>query len=906
MGDNRPYDYVCAICDNGGTILSCKGKCLRSFHPIPDCELDCQSLGFTKETLKEIDSYLCSNCRHKQHQCFACGQLGSSDKSNREVYQCNVSDCGHHYHAKCVSYLIHPNNEIKSSLLAKDIKTGSSFTCPRHKCVICKGEESRKISGLQFALCRRCPVAYHRRCLPREILFEDRGSYLTRAWDDLLPDRVLIYCMKHRIDPILKTPKRNHLKFPQINTQQKIVVKSKFLSDLDKQPDKKRARISEKISLERENNILQREKQNGSDNYLDKGKHKVMDNNSDKGKPKVFENNSYRDKQKYPENNNFHKEKQISLGDNLYREKQKVSESEIAREANLYTSSFPEIDKDTENKIRDLWEKSLSSVTIESIRERFKMPLTHRGMTKHIDQSTTEDEIKANAKMIKDAFARVQNGELPDQVKKDCSEEVVLKVAKWKNKMNVYLAPFIHMNRYTSFGRHFTKVDKLVKIVERLQWYVQDGDMVVDFCCGSNDFSILMRDKLESVGKKCFFKNFDLQEPKNDFNFERRDWMTVQPDELPDGSRLIMGLNPPFGMKAGLANKFIDQALKFRPKIIILIVPKETQRLDEKAEYDLTWQDAYLLSGKSFYLPGSIDDEHNRMDQWNLNPPPLYLWSRKDWAPLHTEIADRHGHLSQVEEEEELEGQQLTLLNPNSSLMESEQALNPNSVPMESEQIMNPNSSPKESEEILKTNFNPKESEKSPKPNSNPKESDKCLNPHSKESKPKESSSSFLETEEESESESKEEDEEESESEEEENDYYDDDGQEGVKEKEEAPPAGSMIEEGEITDLPLAGEISKTVNNNNNDDEQDVSGELIFLADMDISSPEYGEFQSACTKGFETGSNYQNINKGFETGGSSKIQFDYGRFGSDSSDSPEHDDPLTLGWWSDEEDDDDE
>jgi hypothetical protein len=39
-----------------------------------------------------------------------------------------------------------------------------------------------------------------------------------------------------------------------------------------------------------------------------------------------------------------------------------------------------------------------------------------------------------------------------------------------------------------------------------------------------------------------------------------------------------MGLNPPFGLRASLANKFIDKALEFRPKLLILIVPPETQR----------------------------------------------------------------------------------------------------------------------------------------------------------------------------------------------------------------------------------------------------------------------------------------------------------------------------------------
>lgn len=52
----------------------------------------------------------------------------------------------------------------------------------------------------------------------------------------------------------------------------------------------------------------------------------------------------------------------------------------------------------------------------------------------------------------------------------------------------------------------------------------------------------------------------------------------------------IMGLNPPFGVKAALANRFINQALKFNPKILILIVPKETKRyysLFTLLEFDL-------------------------------------------------------------------------------------------------------------------------------------------------------------------------------------------------------------------------------------------------------------------------------------------------------------------------------
>ncbi|KAG0491273.1 hypothetical protein HPP92_004671 [Vanilla planifolia] len=82
---------------------------------------------------------------------------------------------------------------------------------------------------------------------------------------------------------------------------------------------------------------------------------------------------------------------------------------------------------------------------------------------------------------------------------------------------------------------------------------------------------------------------------------------------------LIMGLNPPFGVNARLANQFIDKALTFKPKLLILIVPEETRRLDQKnPQYDLIWEDRESLSGKSFYLPGSIDICDKQIEQWNL------------------------------------------------------------------------------------------------------------------------------------------------------------------------------------------------------------------------------------------------------------------------------------------------
>lgn len=131
--------------------------------------------------------------------------------------------------------------------------------------------------------------------------------------------------------------------------------------------------------------------------------------------------------------------------------------------------------------------------------------------------------------------------------------------------------------------------------------------------------------------------------------------MTVGAKDFPVGSvgsRLIIGLNPPFGKNATLANQFIAHTLRLKPKLVILIVPPETERLDSEKRrnpYDLIWEDAELLGGKSFYLPGSVDVNDKQMEQWNNTPPPLYLWSRQDWTTKHKNIAQRQGHIPNVQ-----------------------------------------------------------------------------------------------------------------------------------------------------------------------------------------------------------------------------------------------------------------
>ncbi|CAI5964508.1 unnamed protein product [Closterium sp. NIES-65] len=225
-----------------------------------------------------------------------------------------------------------------------------------------------------------------------------------------------------------------------------------------------------------------------------------------------------------------------------------------------------------------------------------------------------------------------------------CPEKQLHQLNVIGGTLRVYLSPYVHGQRYTSFGRHFTMPEKLNEVVERLVPYMEDGDVLVDFCCGANHFSLIARHRLEEAGKRSAFANFDIMRPPNEFCFVKRDWFSVKRNQLPHSNRLIMGLNPPFGVRGQLASNFSSRAASvFRPKLIILIVPPETRQLGPLG-YTLLWRDEKIFENRAFYLPGSHDKDNKTMNQWNNIPPPLYLWCRNDLVHHYGPLADRLGH----------------------------------------------------------------------------------------------------------------------------------------------------------------------------------------------------------------------------------------------------------------------
>ncbi|KAL6640089.1 hypothetical protein ACP70R_022399 [Stipagrostis hirtigluma subsp. patula] len=217
-------DMLCALCDDGGKLLSCMGQCKRSFHPTKKDgrESKCKTLCFTSAQLKEIGTYLRRNCEYQQHQCFKCAELEPSGGPNAKVFKCNIPTCGHFYHPKCVAKLLEPDNSDgdESCDLAKRIMAGMSFTCPVHWCFECGRMEDRTQRELQFAVCRRCPKSYHRECLPRGISFETKKHVKQRAWE--VSKVIVIYCLDHKICKTTGNASRDHIKFPPMRKISKV------------------------------------------------------------------------------------------------------------------------------------------------------------------------------------------------------------------------------------------------------------------------------------------------------------------------------------------------------------------------------------------------------------------------------------------------------------------------------------------------------------------------------------------------------------------------------------------------------------------------------------------------------------------------------------------------------------
>ncbi|WVY90502.1 hypothetical protein V8G54_036016 [Vigna mungo] len=636
---------VCALCDNGGNVICCDGVCMRSFHATEEAgrENCCLSLGFTQKEVDEIQNFYCKNCEYRQHQCFACGKLGSSDKLNNvEVFKCTSATCDRFYHPRCVAKLLPKVVKDVTEEFERNIADGIPFTCPLHYCCVCKGLENTMDPELQFAVCRRCPKAYHRKCLPREISSEKND--ILRAWEGLLPkNRILIYCLNHEIDPELGTPVVDHIKFPEMKaTDQKIdttteqkkpstkkIVKLKKNIHSNNSSGKSTStgsKLTAKLFSDKVGSKKSSDKRISSSNMSKKPNSKETSRCLTENKMPILKKFEIPDTEQTYNQLTVGKDEgseQIKRGNQINKVNTNFSSVKPSGELSV---ELPRLDAGSEKNLLALFKEASSSTTMENVFEK----LTHSHSLRNVVEKTITTEKLDSLNSVRAALSMLSGGSIEDS-KAVRDPDVLKHIFKWK-------------------------------IADKLHWYVQNGDTVdppfkyligmvndiqiVNLRCGADDFSILLKKMLEETGKRCSYRNYDLLPTKNDFSFEKKKWMTVQQTELPTGSQLIIRLSPLFGHNVALANKYIDKALEFKPKLLILILAQEIQRLDKKlSRYNLIWEDKNFLSDTSIDLPGSADVNDGQMDQRNARPPVLSLWSRSDWTTKHKVIAQQHAHV---------------------------------------------------------------------------------------------------------------------------------------------------------------------------------------------------------------------------------------------------------------------
>ncbi|XP_061346286.1 protein ENHANCED DOWNY MILDEW 2-like, partial [Gastrolobium bilobum] len=439
-------DSVCALCDNGGKLLCCDGACMRSFHATEEDGRDsnCDSLGFTRKEVNLIQSFYCKNCKYNQHQCFACGKLGSSDKvKGAEVTKCSSATCGRFYHPRCVAKLLPMVVKFKhvGEELEKNIADGHPFICPVHYCCVCKELENKMEPELQLAVCRRCPKSYHRKCLPRQISFDDEDN-LPRAWEGLLSNnRILIYCLNHEIDDELGTPKRDHLKFPNVKGTYPEINAA---DERTKPADKGRVILKKNnVGKDKGPNLIGR---------LSSGEL------SKKKKPKSNEMNK-----------GYERIKPVNQVDN---------ETPLVEPIRKLSCSLPLSDADSEKSLLALFKEARSSVTLESVKRKLAFTHTH-AFRNVLEETITKGKLEGSVDAAQTALRKLESECSIQDVEAVCDPDVLKQIF-------------------------------MCKIIDKLHWYVQNGDTIVDFCCGANDFSILMKKKLEETGKKCSYRNYDL------------------------------------------------------------------------------------------------------------------------------------------------------------------------------------------------------------------------------------------------------------------------------------------------------------------------------------------------------------------------------------------------------------
>ncbi|XP_058102064.1 protein ENHANCED DOWNY MILDEW 2-like isoform X2 [Magnolia sinica] len=103
----------------------------------------------SKAQVKAIQNLLCANCQYKWNQCFFFFVASWALPINPAMLRFSrvSATCGHFYRPECVTKLLHPGNDAEAEEHKKEIVAGEPFTCPVHKCLVCKQGENKEVEG---------------------------------------------------------------------------------------------------------------------------------------------------------------------------------------------------------------------------------------------------------------------------------------------------------------------------------------------------------------------------------------------------------------------------------------------------------------------------------------------------------------------------------------------------------------------------------------------------------------------------------------------------------------------------------------------------------------------------------------------------------------------------------------
>ncbi|KAL3133843.1 hypothetical protein ABBQ32_008313 [Trebouxia sp. C0010 RCD-2024] len=251
-------------------------------------------------------------------------------------------------------------------------------------------------------------------------------------------------------------------------------------------------------------------------------------------------------------------------------------------------------------------------VTLDKVVQNTRQPEPYRNPSKN---TIAEERLS----MIEKAVAAAEK----DPARANCwvNASIAREMLMHEDNMSMVLAPFLHGKRYSSYGRHFTKLVLLRQVAQMLSFYLHDGDTMVDFSCGANAFVPLVKQEGAKQGLTISGCSFDIITSQNLEDFQRCSWMDVRPGDLPVGDRLVIGLNPPFGKNNMLASMFVRHAATFHPRVIVLIVPPGVRI---PRGYQVMYEEQDTMRDRAFFVPGS------KNESWNKVPPALRVLLRQD------------------------------------------------------------------------------------------------------------------------------------------------------------------------------------------------------------------------------------------------------------------------------------